>query len=649
MNKSLLLIILFTISILSKAQVNTNSQWTWVKGDNTANSTGIYGTIETASGANKPGAREGSVSWKDASGNLWLFGGSGYTESSAGLLNDLWKYTPSTNQWTWMKGASTINNTGVYGTKGTEAFSNVPGARFLAVSWTDLAGNLWLFGGSGYATATSGQLNDLWKYNPVTNAWTWVNGDSTLNVPSIYGMQGISSAANKPGGRFNSTTWVDASGNFWLFGGRGNDNASPFTLGNFNDLWKYDVTANQWTWVKGDNTRNSFGVYGTQGVASPANKPGGRHGSIGWKDAVGNLWLLGGEKYLPISGIFSSYNDLWKYDPLSNQWTWMKGDDTENNAGVYGVQGTANPANKPGARHSGVSWTDMYGSLWLFGGQVYYSGGGGSVVEAKYNDLWKYTPSTNQWTWIKGDNTANNYGIYGSQNIPASTNKPGARYRSLSWMDNTGNLWLFGGSGFAASSVGSLNDLWKLNTNNPLPVFLLSISASVRQNDVLVNWKTSQEINTSHFLVEGSADGRNFLPIGSITAAGNSHSLRNYLFVDQQPLEGNNYYRVKMYDIDSSFTYSPVVKVSLQSIKNNITVYPNPVITTASIHVISGVNASLTLRLHDSKGQLVRTQQASVTAGNNLITLDMSSLAQGIYIASITWGQEFKNVKIIKE
>jgi hypothetical protein len=70
-----------------------------------------------------------------------------------------------------MSGSSTLPAKGVipgvYGTQGVSAAANVPGARVLAVSWTDASGNLWLFGGDGYgANGTSGNLNDLWRYQP---------------------------------------------------------------------------------------------------------------------------------------------------------------------------------------------------------------------------------------------------------------------------------------------------------------------------------------------------------------------------------------------------------------------------------------------------------------------------------------------------
>src|ERR1700730_3207042 len=67
--------------------------WTWMSGANTSGQIGVYGTQGTASPSNAPGAREGSVTWKDKSGNLWLFGGSGIdTTGTNGRHNDLWKF-----------------------------------------------------------------------------------------------------------------------------------------------------------------------------------------------------------------------------------------------------------------------------------------------------------------------------------------------------------------------------------------------------------------------------------------------------------------------------------------------------------------------------------------------------------------------------
>jgi hypothetical protein len=144
------------------------------------------------------------------------------TVSSANSTGN--NFTTTTNAWIWVSGANIVNQVGVYGTKGTAAASNVPGARNFSTSWIDMSGNLWLFGGSGYDSAgTAGRLNDLWKFDG-TN-WTWMSGANVVNQSGVYGTKGTAAASNVPGARDSSVSWLDSSGNLWLFGGLGYDSA----------------------------------------------------------------------------------------------------------------------------------------------------------------------------------------------------------------------------------------------------------------------------------------------------------------------------------------------------------------------------------------------------------------------------------------
>jgi N-acetylneuraminic acid mutarotase len=211
--------------------------WTWMLGDSTINSPGVYGTMGSPEASNVPGARYESVSWMDNSGNLWLFGGSGYGGSGGvGWLNDLWRFDGA--YWTWMSGSNTLYSPGVYGIMGSPEASNVPGARYGSLSWTDNAGNLWLFGGFGYdGSGNWGFLNDLWRFDGTY--WTWMSGDSTINISGAYGTLGSPEASNVPGGRYDSVSWMDSSGNMWLFGGNGYDGSG--SNGWLNDLWRYNL------------------------------------------------------------------------------------------------------------------------------------------------------------------------------------------------------------------------------------------------------------------------------------------------------------------------------------------------------------------------------------------------------------------------
>jgi N-acetylneuraminic acid mutarotase len=211
-----------------------------VSGTNTADAPGIYGTLGAGSTTNVPGAREGATSWTDNAGNFWLFGAIGYDSTgTGGTLNDLWEYTPSSQQWTWVSGANTGYAFGVasglYGTLGVGSTTNVPGARSNAISWTDTAGNLWLFG--GLPNDTGLPLNDLWKYTPSTQQWTWMGGANTTGAAGMYGTLGIGSTTNVPGARQGATSWTDNAGTLWLFGGQGNDSTGAFGL--LGDFWRY--------------------------------------------------------------------------------------------------------------------------------------------------------------------------------------------------------------------------------------------------------------------------------------------------------------------------------------------------------------------------------------------------------------------------
>lgn len=341
----------------------STNEWTWIAGSSTVAGylkprPGVYGTLGVPAPGNTPGGREGAVSWTDHNGNFWLFGG--YGTDSAGVvsseLNDLWQFSPVTNEWTWMGGVSTFAGTelypGVYGTLGVPATGNLPGSRDAGASWTDSSGNLWLFGGYGIgASSVPGELSDLWEFNPSTLLWTWMGGSTVRDTLGVYGSLGVPSAGNNPGGRHSTVNWTDSSGNLWLFGGVGFDSVTPSVDGALNDLWEFNISSNEWTWMGGNSVVSSTGgypgVYGSVDVPAATNIPGSRYYSVAWTDSVGNFWLFGGEGF-DSTDFNAALNDLWEYTPSANVWIWQGGSTTSRNgnynctpicgrAGVYGT------------------------------------------------------------------------------------------------------------------------------------------------------------------------------------------------------------------------------------------------------------------------------------------------------------------------
>ena len=283
-------------------------EWAWMSGSENINQPPVYGTKGVADPSNVPGARAKSASWVDLSGRFWLFGG---IENAVYTSNDLWMYDLATLEWTWVAGGNTGFQKGVYGTKGLADPLNTPGSRVDAVTWVDAGDRLWLFGGEGIdGSDNPGLLNDLWRFDPATGLWTWVSGGDAINHKGTYGTRGLAGSTNIPGGRQSGATWIDSTGNLWLFGGFGYDSVN--NTGWLNDLWKFDPTALQWTWVSGSAIYGQNGNYGALGTPSSTNIPGARAWAVSQIDPSGRFWLFGGLSY-DSAGSGDCINDLWRY------------------------------------------------------------------------------------------------------------------------------------------------------------------------------------------------------------------------------------------------------------------------------------------------------------------------------------------------
>ena len=203
--------------------------------------------------------------------------------------------------------------------------------------------------------------------------------------------------------------------------------------------------------------------------------------------------------------------------------------------------------------------------------------------------------------------------------------------------DNNGNL-----SNVATYTI-------PVGTARALPLTLLNFSAQRSNSDIIVRWKTENEINTDHFEVEYSTDGNNFSNGGQVIA--NNASVNNYqhtLYNYTQPLY---YLRLKSVDRGGAFKYSNIVIVTLNDKqKKELTVLPNPVTDNINIKITSDVSTNAGLRVINNLGQVLYIQTNRVVKGDNFITItDIKYLPAGVYTLHVLIDTEVLTTKIIKK
>ena len=441
MKQYLCLITILFSSYTLKAQ---SGSWVWLKGENTGASFGNYGTKGVSSATNEPPARYQAAYWTGKNGNFWLFGGvNGY--------NDLWKYNPITNEWTWVKGPQLKTSmSGVYGTMGVpSSLNNPPALGYGSNCWTDSTGDFWLF--SGYDLSSFVENDVLWRYHIASNEWTWMKGFYSSLITEIYGPKGVEGSTYTPGPRAEcKSAWL-YDNKLWLFGGQFGAASSTFYK---NDLWSYNLSTNNWAWESGTSLRNDMGNYGIKGVANASNVPSSRATYTRWQDGYNNFYLFAGGR-VDVTG---AHNDVWKYSHSSKLWTWISGTNIMDNQGTINPYCDPDNSDIPASRIE--NQTAQTNSACT---KAFWSFGGFSDMSAKvwFNDLWLFNTTNLEWTKVKGSAGSPPSFSYGTKGVPNASNLLPSRGGSCVWTDKTGSLYTFGGYGNLSSGFVLLNDLWK--------------------------------------------------------------------------------------------------------------------------------------------------------------------------------------------
>jgi trimeric autotransporter adhesin len=188
--------------------------------------------------------------------------------------------------------------------------------------------------------------------------------------------------------------------------------------------------------------------------------------------------------------------------------------------------------------------------------------------------------------------------------------------------------------------VSDFSTFYFAESNSLLPLNLLTFTGSLQNNTTTVlKWKTENEINTSHFVVERSIDGTNFNGIGSVAASGNSSTVLNYSFNDADAANQGVlilYYRLKVADANGSFKYSNTISITLPVTKGTITVSPNPAFNELKASIISPVNGNAVWQIIDNTGRSIMYNNILLKKGNNNLPISINRLAAGAYYLHIS-------------
>lgn len=172
-----------------------------------------------------------------------------------------------------------------------------------------------------------------------------------------------------------------------------------------------------------------------------------------------------------------------------------------------------------------------------------------------------------------------------------------------------------------------------------IPVELGDFALKLVEESVLLHWETFSELDNKGFEVQRSANGKDFATLDFVIGQGTSLEQRRYQYLDEQPLKGDNYYRLKQIDFDNTFDYSATITTYFG--KEKITLYPNPVAANANLQLQAPIGH--TYEIINPLGQVVKTgfQIASNT------TISTQALPKGNYTLRIRNANEKQNIPFI--
>ncbi|MBK7567882.1 MAG: T9SS type A sorting domain-containing protein [Bacteroidetes bacterium] len=166
-----------------------------------------------------------------------------------------------------------------------------------------------------------------------------------------------------------------------------------------------------------------------------------------------------------------------------------------------------------------------------------------------------------------------------------------------------------------------------------LPIELLSFTGWYNGEENELHWTTASEINSDFFEVQKSTDGINFYIMGNVDAAGYSNAELNYLFYDDDPIAGINYYKLRMVDFNGDYEYSNTIAIRVDiDADPAFVIFPNPVHDNLNFSIISNDDSKINIKITDVLGRNLLTQEFTLHSGQNTFSLPIEKFASATYL-----------------
>lgn len=175
-----------------------------------------------------------------------------------------------------------------------------------------------------------------------------------------------------------------------------------------------------------------------------------------------------------------------------------------------------------------------------------------------------------------------------------------------------------------------------------LPVTLQDFYGKAGNDAVTLKWDLAVAAGIKSFVVQRSGDGSMFSELALVKAKDiATNGAASYTLTDPYPYPGNSFYRLQIVNEDGSFSYSPVVKISIKTKQVAITrLYPNPASSILHLQLTSVIKQRLTITISSYTGAILFTNNTFVTAGINETILSLANLAAGYYRVQVRDGKD---------